>query len=234
MGGKSNKEVRCRSDSSEMQFVDSLPKWFSDEESLCQCRRHRRHGFDPWVRKTSWRKKGQVTPVFFFYSSILAWKIPGIEEPAFLATVQGVAKSRTLLSDWACTIWMQRGWQQKLARLRKLRRHGRVTNCPGLPKTKRLPSTEQALVLKAVIQDRPGRLAITPPWLALQLILTQILYPGHRYLALGHQMRDFKGAAKQKSPCRTIMPTAKAEESRARVSVIPGGGCHLMESEHVS
>ena len=93
-----------------------------------------------------------------------------------------------------------------------------MTNCPGLPKTKRLPSTEQALVLKAVIQDRPGRLAITPPWLALQLILTQILYPGHRYLALGHQIRDFKGAAKQKSPCGTIMPTAKAEESRARVS----------------
>ena len=189
---------------------------------------------NPGSGKPPGGRRGKSLQNFFFYSSILAWKIPGIEEPAFLATVQGVAKSQTLLSDWACTIWMQRGWQQKLARLRKLRRHGRVTNCPGLPKTKRLPSTEQALVLKAVIQDRPGRLAITPPWLALQLILTQILYPGHRYLALGHQMRDFKGAAKQKSPCGTIMPTAKAEESRARVSVIPGGGCHLMESEHIS
>ena len=29
-----------------------------------QCRRHKRHGFDPWVRKISWRRKWQPTPVF--------------------------------------------------------------------------------------------------------------------------------------------------------------------------
>ena len=46
-------------------------------------------------------------------------------------------------------------------------------------------------------------------------------------------MRDFKGDAKQKSPYRTIMPTAKVEESGARVSVILCGGFHLMESEHI-
>ena len=27
-------------------------------------RRHKRHGFDPCVRKILWRKKGQPTPVF--------------------------------------------------------------------------------------------------------------------------------------------------------------------------
>ena len=30
----------------------------------CQCRRHKRHGFDPWVRKTPWRRAWQLPPVF--------------------------------------------------------------------------------------------------------------------------------------------------------------------------
>ena len=34
------------------------------EESACQCRRHKRCGFDPWVRKIPWRRKWQPTPVF--------------------------------------------------------------------------------------------------------------------------------------------------------------------------
>ena len=35
--------------------------WFSGKESACQCRRR---GFDPWVGKIPWRRKGQPTPVF--------------------------------------------------------------------------------------------------------------------------------------------------------------------------
>ena len=34
-----------------------LPRWLSGKESTCQCRRHRRHGFHPWVWKISWRRK---------------------------------------------------------------------------------------------------------------------------------------------------------------------------------
>ena len=30
----------------------------------CQCRRHKRHGFNPWVGKIPWRKAWQPTPVF--------------------------------------------------------------------------------------------------------------------------------------------------------------------------
>ena len=41
-----------------------LPRWYSDKESSCQCRRCRRHAFDPWVRKIPWRRKWQPTPVF--------------------------------------------------------------------------------------------------------------------------------------------------------------------------
>ena len=32
----------------------------SGKESACQCKRH---GFDPWVRKISWRRNWQPTPV---------------------------------------------------------------------------------------------------------------------------------------------------------------------------
>ena len=41
-----------------------FPRWCSGKESRCQCRRHKRRGFDPWVRKIPWRRKWQPTPVF--------------------------------------------------------------------------------------------------------------------------------------------------------------------------
>ena len=34
------------------------------KESTCRCRRHKRHGFDPWVGKILWSRKWQPTPVF--------------------------------------------------------------------------------------------------------------------------------------------------------------------------
>ena len=43
-----------------------LPQWLSGKEICLQCRRRNRsHGFDPWVGKIPWRKKGQQTAVFF-------------------------------------------------------------------------------------------------------------------------------------------------------------------------
>ena len=42
-----------------------LPKWNSHKESACQCRRcKKRLGFDTCIRKISWRRKWQTTPVF--------------------------------------------------------------------------------------------------------------------------------------------------------------------------
>ena len=41
-----------------------LPRWLSGKESACQCRRHRRRRFDPWVEKIPWRRPRQPTPVF--------------------------------------------------------------------------------------------------------------------------------------------------------------------------
>ena len=41
-----------------------LPGGASGKEPTCQCRRCKRCGFDPWVRKIPWRRKWQPTPVF--------------------------------------------------------------------------------------------------------------------------------------------------------------------------
>ena len=46
----------------------------SGKELTCQCRRCKRHGFDPWVGKSPWSRKWQ-------HSSILAWRSPWTEEP---------------------------------------------------------------------------------------------------------------------------------------------------------
>ena len=48
----------------ESHYPSWLPWWLSGKESFCQCRRHRRCGFDPWVGKFPWRKKWQPIPVF--------------------------------------------------------------------------------------------------------------------------------------------------------------------------
>ena len=41
-----------------------VPEWHNGKESVCHCRRCRRHGFDPWVGKIPWHRKWQPTPVF--------------------------------------------------------------------------------------------------------------------------------------------------------------------------
>ena len=41
-----------------------LPRWYSGKESVCQCKRYNRCGFNPWAGKIPWSKKWQPTPVF--------------------------------------------------------------------------------------------------------------------------------------------------------------------------
>ena len=71
------------------------PRWLCGEESAQQCRRCRRCGFDPWVRKIPWNRKWQHTQLF------LPGKSHG--QRACRATVHGVPKSQTRLSDRAYT-----------------------------------------------------------------------------------------------------------------------------------
>ena len=44
-----------------IKSIYGLPRWCSDGEPVCQCRRCRRRRFKPWVRKVPWRKKRQPT-----------------------------------------------------------------------------------------------------------------------------------------------------------------------------
>ena len=76
-------------------IAKGLPRWLSEKESACQCRRHKKCGFDLWVRKIPWRRKWQPTPV----------SLPGKshEQRSLAATVHGVAKSRIPLSMHAHT-----------------------------------------------------------------------------------------------------------------------------------
>ena len=56
----------------------------------CQCRRHKRHGFDLWVGKIPWRRAWQPIPVF----------LPGESYgQRSLVTVHGAAKTQTRVSD---------------------------------------------------------------------------------------------------------------------------------------
>ena len=44
---------------------EAFPRGASGKESACQCRRHKKRVFSPWVGKIPWRRKWQPTPVFF-------------------------------------------------------------------------------------------------------------------------------------------------------------------------
>ena len=46
-------------------LLPSTLQWRSGKERACQCIRHKRCGFNPWVGTISWRRKWKPTPVFF-------------------------------------------------------------------------------------------------------------------------------------------------------------------------
>ena len=50
----------------EIKYVKGpkLPWWLSGKDSVCQCRRCRSLGFNPWVGRSPWRRKWQFTLVF--------------------------------------------------------------------------------------------------------------------------------------------------------------------------
>ena len=48
----------------ESSCLPGFPGVASGIEPACQCGRHKRHGFDSWVRKIPWRRAFQPTPVF--------------------------------------------------------------------------------------------------------------------------------------------------------------------------
>ena len=66
-----------------------FPGGTSGKELTCQCRRHRRCGFNPWVGKIPWRRKWQPTPLFLPREFL--------DSGACQAIVHGVTKSQIQL-----------------------------------------------------------------------------------------------------------------------------------------
>ena len=84
----------------ECTCLRGFPSGTSGKEPACQCRRHKRHRFDPWVQKIAWKKAWQPTPVF----------LPGEHhgQRNLAATVRRVAKSRTRLKCLSTHALLQR------------------------------------------------------------------------------------------------------------------------------
>ena len=78
-----------------MRYIDNilhgLSRWLRVKEPACQCRRHRRHKFGPWVERSSEIGYGIN---LLFSPGIL----PPINRGAWCAIAHGAAKSQTRLS----------------------------------------------------------------------------------------------------------------------------------------
>ena len=88
--------------------------WGIGDWPTCQFRRHKRCGFNSWVRKIPWRRKQQPSPVF----------LPGnpMDRGAWRATVRGVTNSRirlkqlsSCLTCWTVNdlqgpLWLEKGF----------------------------------------------------------------------------------------------------------------------------
>ena len=75
----------------QMLELSGFPGSTSGKEPACQCRRHKRLGFDCWVKKIPWRWAWPRTPVF------LAGEI--MEKRSLAGSVHSVAKSWTQLKQ---------------------------------------------------------------------------------------------------------------------------------------
>ena len=82
-----------------------FPGGTSGKEPAFRCRRHKRCGLDPWVRKIPWRRVWQPMPVF----------LPGMDRGTWRATDHEVSKSwtqRKRLNEHACTLFRTQGKQE--------------------------------------------------------------------------------------------------------------------------
>ena len=61
---KTEKQEKLCNSFQEVKIIRGFPRWCSGKESVCKCRRHRRHRLDPWVRKIPWEQENETHEVF--------------------------------------------------------------------------------------------------------------------------------------------------------------------------
>ena len=81
--GKANWSLRKPTNANMSSIREGFPRWLSEKESTCQCRRLR---LNPWVGKIPWRRTWLPTPAF------LPGKSHG-QRGAWWGTVHGVTKN---------------------------------------------------------------------------------------------------------------------------------------------
>ena len=83
---------------STLYIVNGFPGGTNGKEPTCQCRRHKRCGFKPWVGKILWRRAWQPIPVF------LPGESPWTDKPGRLQSI-GLQRVRHNWSDLACNAY---------------------------------------------------------------------------------------------------------------------------------
>ena len=73
------------------------PGGTSGKEPACKCRRHKRNGFNPQIGKIA-MEEGTAT-----HSSILAWRIPGTEEPCGLQSLRSQESDKMEVTEHTST-----------------------------------------------------------------------------------------------------------------------------------
>ena len=86
-----------------------LPKWLSEseilKESSCQCRRHRGRVFDSCISKIPWRRKWQLTAVFWMENPMdrRAWQAIVHRVTAAAAAAKSLQSCLTLCDPIDCS-----------------------------------------------------------------------------------------------------------------------------------
>ena len=94
-----------------------LPRYCSGKESTCQCRRHKRHRFNPWVKKIPWSRKWQPAPVFlpgkFRGQRSLAGYSPwGCKQWTLVSTSEHTRKNKHTRRQLVCSVRQPTASQQ--------------------------------------------------------------------------------------------------------------------------
>ena len=82
------------------------------KEPTCQCRRHKRLGFDPWVGKIPWRRARQPTPVFLprechGQRSLVGYSLQGHKESDMTAVTLCIHTHNSMLVETKETLRWQ-------------------------------------------------------------------------------------------------------------------------------
>ena len=118
---------------------EGLPRWHNDEDSACQCRRRRWCAFNHWVGRSP--GGGNGTPL---QNSCL--ENPK-DKKAWRATVHGVTKSWTRLSDWGHTR-AHNSWMRIKAEMLFSARRSPVQRFQGIKSSLLLVTFEREVRLK--------------------------------------------------------------------------------------